>query len=65
MGWPLYKIEIKQIVMKIIPARKKDAQFIARSIVWAVGEELARKLAGNDHIPEDVQALFRELAERG
>lgn len=51
--------------MKIISARKKDAQFIARSIVWAVGEELARKLAGNDHIPEDVQALFRELAERG
>ena len=50
--------------MKIIPARKKDAHFIARSIVWAVGEELARKLAGNDHTPEDVHTLFRELAER-
>lgn len=50
--------------MKIIPARNKDASFIASCVVYAIGEEITRKLAGEEHTPEDVHGLFQELAER-
>lgn len=50
--------------MKIINARKHDAPLIARSIMAAVGEEICRGLAGENHSLADVEKLFTTLAER-
>ncbi|MCM1137256.1 MAG: GNAT family N-acetyltransferase [Duncaniella sp.] len=50
--------------MKIINARKKDANLIARSIMAGVGEEICENLAGKDHTLADVEALFTGLASR-
>ncbi len=50
--------------MNIIPARRTDADFIASCIMDAVGEEICRNLAGENHTLEDVRTLFSSLAER-
>ncbi len=46
----------------ITQARREDAPMIARAIMMAVGEEICRDFAGEDHSIEDVEALFTELA---
>ncbi|MBD5226341.1 MAG: GNAT family N-acetyltransferase [Bacteroidales bacterium] len=46
----------------IIPARIEDAPLIARAVMMAVGEDICRDFAGDDHSVEDVEALFTELA---
>lgn len=46
----------------IIPARREDAPLIARAIVMAVGEEITRDFAAPDHTPQDVEAMFADLA---
>lgn len=48
--------------MKITDARRQDAPMIARAVMMAVGDEICRDFAGNDHTLEDVEALFTELA---
>lgn len=50
--------------MRIIAARKEDAPLIGRAVTMAIGHELARELAGPEHTPEDVEALFADLAAR-
>lgn len=50
--------------MKIINARKEDANLIARSIMAGVGEEICENLAGDNHTLADVEALFTDLASR-
>lgn len=50
--------------MKIINARKEDANFIAKSIMSGVGEEICENLAGKNHSLADVEALFTDLASR-
>ena len=49
--------------MNIIPARRTDARMIAKAVMMAVGDEICRDFAGNDHTMADVEALFTELAE--
>lgn len=48
--------------MTISQARREDAPMIARAIMMAVGEEICRDFAGEEHTIEDVEALFTELA---
>lgn len=50
--------------MKIIPATPDHALLIGRAVTMAIGEEIARNLAGADHTPADVAALFASLAAR-
>ncbi len=48
--------------MNITNARRQDAPMIARAVMMAVGDEICRDFAGNDHTLSDVEALFTELA---
>lgn len=48
--------------MKIIPARRSDAPFIADCVMAAVGPEICEDLAGEGKSVDDVHALFTELA---
>ncbi|MDE5666405.1 MAG: GNAT family N-acetyltransferase [Duncaniella sp.] len=50
--------------MKIVEARKEDAQLIARSVMDAVGKEICQSLAGEHHTLDDVEGMFTRLAER-
>ncbi len=50
--------------MKIIEARKTDSSAIARAIMMAVGSDICKDLAGEDHTLADVELLFTRLAER-
>ena len=50
--------------MKIVPATPAYAPLIGRAVTMAIGEEITRSLAGADHTPADVTALFASLAQR-
>lgn len=50
--------------MKIIPATKEDARFIARAIMAAIGPEICADLASQGHTLEDVEQMFASLAKR-
>lgn len=50
--------------MKIVPATTEHAPLIGRAVTMAIGEEITRNLAGADHTPADVAALFASLAAR-
>ncbi|MDE6339284.1 MAG: GNAT family N-acetyltransferase [Muribaculaceae bacterium] len=49
---------------RIRPARRDDASWIGRVVTMAIGEELARELAGEMHTVEDVERMFATLAAR-
>ena len=50
--------------MKIIPARPEDSRLIGKSVVDAIGIEIAESLAGDKHSVDDVVDMFAMLAER-
>lgn len=50
--------------MNIIPATPAHAPLIGKAVVMAIGDELARELAGEHHTPAEVEALFADLAGR-
>lgn len=52
-------------MIKLRDARPEDAAFIARCIVWAVGDEIAGSLASVSpgHTLDDVMRMFESLAE--
>lgn len=50
--------------MRIIEARKEDADIIALAIIEAVGHEISLSLAQPDHDLKDVAELFAALARR-
>ncbi|MDE5774224.1 MAG: GNAT family N-acetyltransferase [Muribaculaceae bacterium] len=49
---------------RIVSAHKEDAPYIGEAICMAIGDELVRHLAGNDHSAGDVRDLFSALAAR-
>lgn len=49
---------------KIKSAESKHAPYIGKAITMAIGDDLVKELAGNDHTPEDVLNLFSSLASR-
>lgn len=54
---------MEELNYKIVRARKKDAEFLARSVTGALGEELCVDLAGGkDNLPK-VYEMFFQLAE--
>ena len=50
--------------MTIKPATPEHAPLIGRAVVMAIGAEITRNLAGQEHTPADVEALFSSLAAR-
>lgn len=49
--------------MRITDAAREDASLIADAIMAAVGEEICRNMAGENHSLDDVKAIFTRLAE--
>lgn len=49
---------------EIRAATREDARRIGRVVTMAIGEELARELAGENHTVEDVELMFATLAAR-
>lgn len=50
--------------IKIVAARREDAESIGRAVTMAIGEELAEELAGPNHTAADVERMFSSLAVR-
>lgn len=49
---------------RILSAQKEDSPYIGEAICIAIGDELVKHLAGDDHTAEDVRNLFSALAAR-
>lgn len=50
--------------IRIIEATREDSRHIGKAVTMAIGDDLAKELAGPGHSVEDVENLFTSLAAR-